>query len=109
MNAISPAPGASPPGIEAKLANKGRHAALEFESVLLQTLLEPLEKSFSTLPGKDDLSGGDNYHYLGTQALASSLAQSGGLGLARMMVRSLLKPHGLSAKVSGSEADKSSR
>ena len=109
MNAISPASGASPPGIEAKLANKVRHAAQEFESVLLQTLLEPLEKSFSTLPGKDDLSGGDNYHYLGTQALASALSQSGGLGLARMMVHSLLKPQGLSIKVPGPEADKSSR
>ncbi len=106
MNGLSPAPGltaSNPAG--ARQDARIRHAAQEFESVLLQSLLEPLEKSFSTLPGKDDLSGADTYHYLGTQALASALSQSGGVGLAAMMVRTMLKPHGLSAKVPGHLAD----
>jgi Rod binding domain-containing protein len=106
MNGLSPAPGltAADPA-RAQSDARIRHAAQEFEAVLLESLLQPLEKSFSTLPGKDDLSGADTYHYLGTQALASALAHSGGLGLAAMMVRTMLKPHGLSAKVPGHGAD----
>jgi Rod binding domain-containing protein len=83
---------------ETRMAAKIKKAAQDFEAVLLQTLLEPLEKSFSTLPGKDDPSGADNYHYLGTQALASALSRSGGVGLAAMMVRNLLKSGKLQAK-----------
>ena len=69
-------------------------AARDFEAVLIESWLEPMEKTFSTLPGKDDLSGADNYHYLGTQALSAALAQSGGIGLAAMMARNLLKANG---------------
>lgn len=104
---VSPAIGTKPHSPEdAKLTAKVRRAAQDFEAVLLQSLLDPLEKSFSTLPGKDDLSGGDNYHYLGTQALASALSQSGGIGLAAMTVRNLLKHSDLEIKVSRPFADK---
>ncbi|HEX3353807.1 MAG TPA: hypothetical protein VHS34_13390 [Terriglobales bacterium] len=84
---------------QAKLAAKIKHAAQDFEAVLLQSLLEPLEKSFSTLPGKDEQADADNYHYLGTQALSAALARSGGLGLAAMMARNLLQTGGLNPKV----------
>jgi hypothetical protein len=93
LPAALPGSGTSPAGpAGAKLKAKVMKAAQDFEGVLLESLLEPLEKTFSTLPGKDDLSGADNYHYLGTQALASALAHSGGIGLGALMVRNLLKP-----------------
>ena len=73
-------------------ARKVIHAAHEFEAVLLNTMLEPLEKTFSSLPGEKPDSESDNYHYLGMQALSSVLANQGGLGIADLIIRSLTKP-----------------
>lgn len=73
-------------------ARKVIHVAHEFEGVLLNTMLGPLEQAFSSLPGKKPDSESDNYHYLGMQALASSLAAGGGFGIADLIIRSLLKP-----------------
>ena len=70
-------------------ARRVLHAAHEFEAVLLNTLLGSLEHSFASLPGKDSEAGADNYQYLGMQALASSLAARGGVGIASMIARSL--------------------
>jgi Rod binding domain-containing protein len=66
-------------------------AAREFEAVLLNSLLGPLEKTFSSLPGKEADAMSDNYQSLGMQALASTLAARGGLGIADMIVKSLSK------------------
>jgi len=51
--------------------------------------LSPLEKSFSSLSGQD--SSGDDYHYMGVQALAGALSQSGGIGVADLLARQLLR------------------
>jgi Rod binding domain-containing protein len=67
-------------------------AAHEFEALLLNTLLGPLEQTFSSLPGKKPDPESDNYHYLGMQALSSTLAAGKGLGIADMIIRSLLPP-----------------
>jgi Rod binding domain-containing protein len=67
------------------------HAARQFEALLLNTLLAPLGKSFSSVPGQKDMPGGDSYAYLGTRALASGLEASGGLGIAQMIVRNIMK------------------
>ena len=72
-------------------AQKVIHAAHEFEAVLLNTMLGPLEQTFSSLPGKTKDSESDNYHYLGMQALSSALAANSGLGFANMMIHGLLK------------------
>jgi Rod binding domain-containing protein len=89
-------------------------ASRKFEAVLLNSLLGSLEHSFSALPGKKPDSVADDYHAMGMQALASTLAASGGFGIASMIVRNLLHtkgqgPNGLAAltKVSGPSADKS--
>ena len=66
-------------------------AANDFEAVLLNTLLGPLEKTFASLPGKETDAVSDDYHSLGMQALASSLAARGGVGIAAMIVKSLSK------------------
>jgi Rod binding domain-containing protein len=73
-------------------ARKVIHAAHEFEGVLLNTILGPLEQAFSSLPGKKPDSESDNYHYLGMQALSATLANHGGFGIADMIVHNLLKP-----------------
>jgi len=70
------------------------HAARQFEAVLLNSLLGSLEHSFSALPGKKADSVADNYHAMGMQALASSLAAGGGVGIANMIVRNLLHAKG---------------
>jgi Rod binding domain-containing protein len=70
------------------------HAAREFEAVLLNTVLGALEKSFSSLPGKDPDASADNYQSLGMQALATGLAARGGVGIAKMITHSLLRTEG---------------
>lgn len=71
-------------------------------------MLDPLVKSFSTVPGADKLAGSDTYQALGTQALASALAHSGGIGLATTIVRNLLhnnKLAGVTARPSAKDFD----
>jgi Rod binding domain-containing protein len=91
---------ASPAG-EAAAPRKLVHAAQQFEALLLNTLLGPLEKTFSSVPGQKDMPGGDSYAHLGTQALASGLAASGGLGIAQMIVRNIMKH----SEVTGQQGD----
>jgi Rod binding domain-containing protein len=65
-------------------------AALDFEAILLRSLLEPLQKSFSKISGEANTAGQDEYQYMGTEALASALASSGGLGIASMITKQLI-------------------
>ncbi len=89
---------------------KLRKAAQQFEGLLINTLLGPMEKTFSSLPGQKDVPGDANYAYLATQALASALAAAGGLGIARMIVRNVMNHQAVKdmapAKVPASAADK---
>ncbi|MGC2193117.1 MAG: rod-binding protein [Terriglobales bacterium] len=64
-------------------------AAQEFEAQLLSTLLGPLEQSFSAVPGTE--AGADDYRYMGIQALAGALSGSGGMGIADLLVRQLVR------------------
>jgi Rod binding domain-containing protein len=69
---------------------KIKDVAHQFEAVLLTSLLGPLQKSFSSLPGANSEAGSGEYQSLETQALASGLAAAGGLGIANMIVHNLL-------------------
>jgi Rod binding domain-containing protein len=64
---------------------RGKNAAREFEAHLIGSLLESLEKTFSSVPGGDTSPGADDYNYLGTEALAGALAAKGGFGIADMI------------------------
>jgi Rod binding domain-containing protein len=65
-------------------------AAQDFEALLLTSLLAPLEKSFSAVPGESSSpAGSEDYGYMGVQALASALAGTGGIGIARLVLRQL--------------------
>jgi Rod binding domain-containing protein len=65
--------------------SKGRKAAREFEAQLIGSVLQSFEKTFATLPGENAIAGDDNYNYMGTQALASAVAEGGGFGIAQMI------------------------
>lgn len=75
---------------EQSRAAKAAHAAKQFEGVLLDSLFSGLEQAFSALPGKKQDSAGDTYHAMGMQALTTSLADAGGIGIARMITGHLL-------------------
>jgi Rod binding domain-containing protein len=89
MKAVSGIPDAIPPTSEKSDPQKLIHAARQFEAVLLNQLLGSLEHTFSTLGEKKTETGSDHYHFLGVQALASSIAAKGGIGIAEMIVRNL--------------------
>jgi len=90
VNSILPvyAGHSSPPG-KSEQSARACKAAQDFEALLLASLLSPLEKSFSSLSGQD--SSGDDYHYMGVQALAGALSKSGGIGVADLLARQLLR------------------
>lgn len=68
---------------------KGAKAARDFESSLIGSLLESMEKTFATVPGETDAPGQDEYSYLGQQALASAVSAAGGFGIAKMITNHL--------------------
>ena len=72
---------------------RGAKAAREFEANLIASLLQSLEETFASVPGKTDLPGADNYNYLGTQALAGAIADHGGFGIAKMILQHMPNVH----------------
>jgi Rod binding domain-containing protein len=85
------------PAIPPKLAK----VAKDFEAILIETLLRQVEDSLATLPGGDNSSGMRGYDDLATQAMAAGLAQSGGLGIAGMIIRKLMPPKPMSLGTGG--------
>ena len=67
-------------------------AGMQFEAVLLNTVLGPLEHSFSHLPGgKTEDHASEGYSSMAMQVLTSELARSGGIGLGKMIAGELLR------------------
>ena len=65
-------------------------ATRDFEALLLNLLLQSMVKTFSAVPGGETTAAGsDDYQYMGTQALASALSASGGIGIARLIEHKL--------------------
>lgn len=67
----------------------------DFESILLGSWLQQAEQSFGSLPGEDAEedadSGKEQFQGIAIQALGASLTGSGGIGIARMIAKSLHK------------------
>ena len=63
----------------------------EFEAILLGSWLQQAEQSFTTLPGSDDDKdvASDQVMSFGVQALSTSLAASGGIGIAKMLAKAM--------------------
>jgi Rod binding domain-containing protein len=68
-----------------------RHAATEFESILLSQWLQGAESSFGSVPGADDDedAGDEQMKNFAVQALAKSFSDSGGIGLAKIVSSAL--------------------
>jgi Rod binding domain-containing protein len=80
-------------------------SATDFESILLGSWLQQAEQSFGSVPGGDDEdadSGKDQFMGIAMQSLGSSLTASGGIGIAKMVSKSLHKAE--DARVAQTEA-----
>ena len=76
-------------------SNRSIHsAAHDFESVLLNQWLQPVESSVGDLSGDEDDESGDQMKSLATQVLAGQLAAQGGLGIGRLVENGLLHANG---------------
>ena len=64
--------------------------AQEFEGILLSSLLEEIQKDSLAPSGASLGAGSETLRSLGTQAVAQALAQHGGVGIAKMIVRHFL-------------------
>lgn len=95
-----PLPAANLPS--AKAVTKNAKAARDFEALLLTPVLDALQKTFG---GNDDAktTGASDYRALGTQALAQSMAASGGIGIAKLILAHLDPAPLQPPKVSGAK------
>lgn len=78
---------------QADSAGAGRltRATHEFEALLLETLLKPLEQSMGAVPGDAENGAAGSYASLATEVLASSLAAGRGFGIAALLQADLHK------------------
>src|SRR6266481_101988 len=70
---------------------KIKQAGAQFEAVLLNSVFGSLEQTFSRLPGTHQDTTSKSYDSLAMQALTSGLAQSGGIGLGRLIAEKLMQ------------------
>lgn len=96
MSGTVPGATALPPSLAVAPPNsmRGAKAARDFEASLIASLLESLEKTFGELGKESEMPGGDDYNYLGAQALAEGIAERGGFGIAAMIARTLAAHEG---------------
>jgi Rod binding domain-containing protein len=80
---------ANPPAVKKELT-KNQKAARDFEAMLLTPVLDSLQKTFSG--DLEDAPGASDYRLMGTQALASAMAERGGIGIARLVLSHLQTP-----------------
>jgi Rod binding domain-containing protein len=72
----------------AKLAD----AAQKFEGMMMQELLKPMQEGKGSWDGEDDKdrdASMDNFSSYGVEALANALAKTGGLGIAKQVLRQI--------------------
>lgn len=67
---------------------KGEKAARDFEAILLASLMDSLQKTFSGV-AEEETPGAGDYRLMGTQALAAAIADHGGIGIARLILSHL--------------------
>lgn len=74
-------------------SGKIESSAKQFESILLASWLESAEKSFATVPGGDGDENADpgknQFQSYAMQAVATSLVNAGGIGIAAMIAKGL--------------------
>lgn len=77
---------------QAKLAD----SAQQFEGMLIQEMFKGLQ--FGSAPGDEESTGGanDTLRSMGTESFAKAIAQAGGFGLAKQVIRQVSAQHDLS-------------
>ena len=68
-----------------------REKVAEFEGILISEILQKMSDCCKVSGGDDPDSAGENFQSLATSALGTGLARTGGLGIGRMLFRSLGK------------------
>jgi Rod binding domain-containing protein len=71
---------------------KIKKSSTEFEAILVGNWLQQAEHSFASVPGADDDEDSgqrDQVMSFGVEAVASSLAASGGIGIGKMVAKAL--------------------
>jgi len=81
---------------------KGEKAAHDFESLLLTSLFDSLQKTFAW-DHEDGTPGAGDYRLMGTRALAEAVSAGGGIGIARLIVNHLPLSHLPVTKVPGKD------
>jgi len=71
-----------------KLALKSEKAARDFESMLLASGFDSLQKTFAW-DSESTTVGASTYRTMATKALADTVAAGGGIGIARLILRHL--------------------
>jgi len=74
--------------------------AREFEAVLVGSWLQQAEQSFGSVPGGDDSQdvGRDSMMSFGVQTLATSMSNTGGIGIGKMIAKAM---HAAADKANG--------
>ena len=74
-------------------AKKAAKAGAQFEAVLLNNVLGGVERAFTELPGAQHDQSNEAYSGLAMQTLTSALAETGGIGLGKLIAKALVR-HG---------------
>jgi Rod binding domain-containing protein len=72
-------------------AGSVHRAARQFEGMLLASLLQSFQKTFSSIPGDEQDCAHSQYEYMEAEAVGSALASRGGIGLAELIEKCLQK------------------
>jgi peptidoglycan hydrolase FlgJ len=89
MRITAEATESSNPAASAQQHAKLLDAAQQFEAMLLQEMLKPMQSKQSWDSDEGDKSGGDGdtLSSYGTEAVARAIAKGGGLGIAKQVVQ----------------------
>jgi Rod binding domain-containing protein len=96
---IAVAPPSAPDRATAKLVD----ASQQFEAMMLNEMLKPLQFGAGVDAGGEESAGGaaDTIHGMGTDALGKALSSHGGLGIAKKIVGEITAQHEAETKRKG--------
>jgi peptidoglycan hydrolase FlgJ len=82
-------------GIDRHKPTKLVDAAQQFESMMLQELLKPMQRGQSSWGGeqKSDDTASDTISSFGTEAMAKAISKGGGFGIAKQIVSKVTLEH----------------
>jgi Rod binding domain-containing protein len=92
-------PGQTPSNDDARTRSKLVDAAQQFEGMLLQEMLKPLQSKANSWGGENDSKDGsddassDTISSFGVEAVAKAISKGGGLGIARQVIRQVAAEH----------------